>query len=349
VQPITAHPRAKARPPLGGHFGNDEDNMPATYERAPHVHRFIGYLIAKTLPPNDSDIAPVRHVQQPRHRKLATELRPLLDWRRLSNPNGGTWAEPANDNVELTHEGYQPGVECELEMRPSPEELERAWKEGGVEAALRLRKKDSFGTPKGPDERERADRINKAAKQRKLSIDALKFILKYIVGEPIEPAQLPDEHWRHIPTKHVENAEKIKARELLREFGVGREVPFEEARTRAWRYTVANDNTPAFPWRPSDPRKIFHCGKIRANPMAAPSGEFHDGVSYAEAERHEFAHLRGKLSKKSVKTLDAAPMAENFRDIGEALGFNGEKHAQRKGKQLLLDACAELKTALAGR
>ena len=190
----------------------------------------------------------------------------------MSNPNSGTWAEPANDNVELTKEGFRPGVEAELEQRPSPEELERAWKEGGTEAARRLRRKDSFGTPKGPDDLIREDRDTKARAQKKLAIDALKYLLAYVRGEPIEAAELPDEHWRHIPTPAPENVHKLAARELLEEFGVSRDVPFEEARKRCNLPPVANDNSPAYPWRPADPREYStrgECAAIRFQQRAA--------------------------------------------------------------------------------
>ena len=87
---------------------------------------------------------------------------------------------------------------------------------------------------------------------------------------------------------------------------------------------------------------------MRGNPLSTKGGEFNDGVANAEAERHEFAHLRGKLSRDAVATLDIAVEAKNFREVGKAFGLQG-KPAERKGKQLVLEACAELKAALAGR
>lgn len=313
--------------------------------RSPHVHKFITQLIMADAPPNDSDLMPApRHVANPRHRDLADECRVLLDWRRLSNPNGGTWIEPANDNISLAREGFRPGVEAELEQRPSPEELERAWQKVGADAALRLRRKDSFGTPYGPDDRDREDR-QKA--DRKLAIAALKCLLAYVQGEPVEAAEPHDPHFAPTITQPPETAEKRALRDLAASLGVGREVSLEGARARWNLPPVANDNEPAFPWRPADPREIFYTGRIRGNPRRTKPGKFNDGVSSADNQRLEFAHLRGKLSRDTVKALDIAIEARNFAEVGAAFGYQDKKAAERRGKKLVKSACDELKAVLA--
>jgi hypothetical protein len=308
--------------------------------RAAHVRSI---LEDPDYPENDCDVleAP-RASKSPRHRKLAPEVRPLLDWRRLVTPKSElppSWCA-ANDNNEdddlasLTTTGSPPRVECEWEMRPGIEEIERALEEGGAEAVQKLWKKDEQGTPYGAKQESQS--------QRDLAIFALKYALAYF-NEPVEPAQ-PDQHWRHIPTKHAENAEKIAARAELA--AVGRDVPFEQARTRAWRYTVANDNEPAFPRLPKDPREIFYTGRVRPNPDAQRGGEFNDGVCKRLADLQEAAHIRGKLSKDTVRALDVAIDAHNIHDVGIAFGLQG-KHAERRGKQITLAACAELMAVLA--
>lgn len=323
--------------------------------RQPRLHAAETTAKMDRVPKNDSDIMPKqRQSKSPRHATLADEMRPLLDWRRLSNPNSGTWAKPANDNLELTLEGQPPNTECELEQRPSPEELERAWKTSSAEAALRIRPKDKFGTPKGPDERDRPDREKESAnatkkrKERALAIEALKYILQCVQGEPIEPAENRDPQFTPGIWESYETSAKLAARDLLSEFGVGREVPFEEAQKKARLGGVANDNRPVFPWLPKDPRAIFFSGKVRPHATHREWYDWADAESNAEAERHEFAHLRGKLSSDAVKVLDIAVEAQNFAKVGEAFGFKG-KTAERQGKKLVLAACAELKSALANR
>jgi hypothetical protein len=210
---------------------------------------------------------------------------------------------------------------------------------------MRLRPKDSFGTPKGPDERTREDRDNE---DRKVAIAALKYVLRYIQGTPVAPAEPHDPHFAPTITQPPESAKKRALRDLAASLGVNRDVPFDDARRRWKLPPIANDNAPAFPWRPSDPREIFYTGRVRGNPRRTRPGEFNDGVTSADNQRLEFAHLRGKLSKDCVKVLDIAIEAESFREVGEALGYRG-KNAERQGKRLALEACAELRAALAGR
>jgi hypothetical protein len=336
------HGHSKAWQPL-------TNNTTEGIMRSPRQHAAdtADIMNAPTMPKHDSKIMPApKHVENPRHRDLADELRPLLIWRRLLNPNSANWLGAANDNVSLTHADNQPGVEAELEQRPTVGELKRAWEEDGPEAAMKLRTKDQFGTPKGPDDRDRADRDTKARAQKRRAIAALKFVLEFIEGEPIEPAQSHDPEFTPCIWESFEGAAKLAARDLLREHGVGRETPFEEARTRALRNTVANDNRPGFPWLPKDPRAIFFAGKVRPHGTRNEWGEFNDGVSYAEAERHEFAHLRGKMSKDAVTALDIAIEAQDFAEVGEAFGFTGPA-AKKQGQRIVQEACAELRGALA--
>jgi hypothetical protein len=322
----------------------------APQARAQQLHAAIVRSILEHphYPKNDSDIAPVRHVERPRHRNLADDLRPLLDWRKLVAPTSElrpSWCA-ANDNNEdndlasLTHAGNPPNAECEWEMRPTIGEIERALEEGGAPAVQKLWKKDEPGTPYGAKQESQT--------QRDLAIFALKYALAYF-NEPIDPVQLPDEHWRHSTQPFPENAKKRAAREFLDTMGVGRNVSFAEARAKWNLPPIANDNEPAFPHLPKDPRAIFYTGRVRSNPDAQRGGEFNDGISAHQMAIQEEAHIRGKVSKRAVKALDVAIDAHNFSEVGSAFGYRNEKYAERKGKQIVLDACAELRAVLAER
>ncbi|MBN8242940.1 hypothetical protein JF546_07960 [Nitratireductor aquimarinus] len=56
--------------------------------------------------------------------------------------------------------------------------------------------------------------------------------------------------------------------------------------------------------------------------------------------------VREMVKPETAAVLDCALRAANFADIGRLQGYRG-KNAERRGKQALLQACAELKTALA--
>lgn len=307
------------------------------------LHAAETAAIMDRLPPNDSDIMPApRHVQNPRHRDLADDLRPLLDWRRLSNPNSSAWCLPDNDNERPVDEDGVPcnvrDVEAEWEIRPGVGEIMAAVEKGGAEAALKLPRKDEYGTPYG-------SRIE-SDEYQELAIAALKYVLAYIQGTPVAPTEQHDPHFAPTGIGAAESPQRRALRDLLSEAGVGRDTPFEQARAKAWRNVVANDNHPAFPYLPRDPREIFSTGKIRARETARQAGPDNDGISRREAGLQESAHLRGKLSRDAVKALDIAITAKDFAEVGFAFGFKGAA-AKLNGKRIVLDACAELRAALA--
>jgi hypothetical protein len=323
-------------------------------ERTPAAHREIVAEIMGDMAANDSAIIPrpPRSSATPRHRRHADELRPLLEWRRLADPVPEfptSWCAPANNNDPADTAG---NVEAEWEIRPTIGELTRAHKKYGP-GALRLRDgkleikggkywvaaKDEPGTPYGVSWEEREDRAT--------AIAALKYLLGYISGEPIEPAEPRDQHFSPRGVGHVETPAQAALRSLLADAGVGASTPFDEARRRWDLSPVANDNRrPVFPREPADPRELFQGFKVRANPSRRDEriSNIFEWVSH-EQER---AHLRGKLLPDTVKALDAAIEAENFEDVGRAFGHDG-KTAERKGKQIVLAACAELAAVLARR
>lgn len=75
------------------------------------------------------------------------------------------------------------------------------------------------------------------------------------------------------------------------------------------------------------------------NPGAMP---FADPLEQAQAAER----VRKLVKPETAAVLDCALRAANFADIGRLRGYRG-KNAERRGKQALLQACAELKTALA--
>jgi hypothetical protein len=60
----------------------------------------------------------------------------------------------------------------------------------------------------------------------------------------------------------------------------------------------------------------------------------------------EMAALRGELASEDVIALDAALVAANYTDIGNAFGYTG-KTAERQGKSRLLTDCKNLSALLA--
>lgn len=271
--------------------------------RTPRQHAAETAAIMSTLPANDSDIVgDSRESKQPRHRQLADECRVLLEWRKLASPEGelpSSWCAPANDN------DYDAGdAEAEWEMRPSVKEIERKLEKGGVEAALRLRRKDEYGSPYGAE--------TESPEDREVAIAALKYVLRYISGEPIEAACPHEKHFAPIGLGTAETCQRRALRDLLQELGVDAAKPLAEARSRWSLPSVANDNDPAYPWLPADPREIFYTGRIRANPTATRGGEFNDGIGRRLGDLQEAAHIRGKLPSETVKALDVAIDAQNF-------------------------------------
>jgi len=86
----------------------------------------------KTNPANDSDIlpSPARHSALPRHSALAKELKPLLAWRDYCGslePVATNWMMADNDNTTDMDDERQTtvpqSVDCEIEIRPSVDEL----------------------------------------------------------------------------------------------------------------------------------------------------------------------------------------------------------------------------------
>lgn len=306
--------------------------------RTPRQHAAETAAIMATLPKNDSDIFDSRPSERPRHRDLADECRVLLEWRKLASPEGllpSSWCAPANDN------DYDVGdAEAEWEIRPSVNEIERAVENGGVHAAARLPRKDAYGSPYGAEVESPED--------REMAIAALKYVLRYIAGEPVEAAEPHEEHFAPIIFGATESREKRALRDLLREIGASADVPLSDARQRWNLPAAANDNDLAFPWLPTDPREIFYTGRIRANPTASRGGEFNDGIGRRLGELQEAAHIRGKLPSDTVRALDVAIDAHNFSDVGVAFGYRG-KNAERRGKQIVRDACSALKAVLASR
>jgi hypothetical protein len=344
--------RRIARMPSWTAFSNDEEIMPFAEDWwPPQLRAAVVRSIMLDAPPHDSDIIPdgPRQSPAPRHRALAAELAPLLEWRGISNPTDFTslWCAPANDDTPgLCREGYKAGVECEREIRPSIHEIERALapkQEGDPElteaekiAAWQALKKrvwprDKSGTPRGPALEDLED--------KRLAIANLKAVLLKVKGTPIESPKLAEPEMRQCGARPIQTAEKRAARDMLEEFGIGRGVPFEQARTQAWRYIVANDNVPKFPKWPRDPRAIFFAGKVRPHFTSSDHSEFGDGVGGTLAALQEGAHCRGKLPASTVKAMDAAICARNFAEVGAAFGYRG-KNAERRGKQLVREACA---------
>ncbi|KRE22556.1 hypothetical protein ASE66_25535 [Bosea sp. Root483D1] len=83
-------------------------------------------------------------------------------------------------------------------------------------------------------------------------------------------------------------------------------------------------------------------GAYRKRSTEQPEPIFPDDSANAQ---ERLASLLAVLSPQTLLVLDAALEAQNFREIGELLGKTG-KHAERVGKQALIDSCTDLQAGL---
>ena len=119
-------------------------------------------------------------------------------------------------------------------------------------------------------------------------------------------------------------------------------TPLAEA--RAWA------GLPAAP--PQDPRPALPCGSRRVidsfvgHHRAKGFAEMPDHTSEERDERqNENRELRSLVGADTEAVIDAALVAGNFSDIGEAQGHYG-KTAERQGKRILREAAKNLSAAI---
>ncbi len=296
-------------------FITDASWTPARYRRA---------LSAWSInaPTRDSEVGPrkVRKTEKPRHDDLARKLRALLVWRSLFA--GSDWTVvAANDNRD---EREPELIDSEFNIRPRLGEIFRAL----VDVEFTERRHARLGGGGEIDvvatggDIERGE-VWPGSVRRRLKAPPPTIVrlgrLEFSNGGKEEPALVL------VAGKPAPGAVRIELGGLTR-FAVGTRG---KARDGFGKPKGANDNTP--------PATV---GGSQAASRGAMN--FRDPVADAqEAER-----VRRAVAPGTARLLDLALRAANFREIGEQLGHSG-KHAERKGKAALIEACGELDGVLA--
>jgi len=295
-------------------FVTDVTWTPARYRVALSVWQ-------RNAPKNDSDARPRQAAksESPRHSDLARKLRPLLTWRSLST--GSDWTSiAANDNAAP---GQPDLIDSDFTIRPRLGEIFRSIKD--VEFAERRHAKlggggDTNIVAIGGDI-ERASVWPGSLRPRRRAPAAIVRLgkLEFSNGGNEEPALV-------LSAGRAEpGAVRIPLGGLTR-FGRGRRGRAQDGFGKP---KGANDNdVPA---------------TVGSSQLASSGAvDFCDPV----ADSQEARRVRRAVAPGTAILLDLAIRASNFREIGECIGYSG-KHAERKGKAALIEACKELDAVLA--
>lgn len=292
---------------------------------------------------NDDEPDPRRaHSERPRHRALAEQFAPLMEWRHMreateSEPVGSTWMMAAGDPAAPTN--AEPGKQNLF----SEEELILA-------ASLGVRWKLVGGRLVPADGSLKYD-----ARGRLVQCGAL-----VIAGE-IDGANDNE------PKPKQNDADKVE----IFVGGVKRQTEPDDEEDEDSEGDLVdwlNDATDIDRGRRDDDKirvgeivgilhKTRHEGvKMRKAPRN-PDGRFRPrkgkrpppSYTIAPDDRidstHMLARLLALLSADAVMVLDYALRASNFEDIGMLFG-KSDRQARRVGKQRLLDSCAEFEAAM---
>lgn len=307
--------------------------MTVTYYQAPtNPNDTAGRraILARIDAANDNQSTRVEESEIPRHAKHEPELRPLLTWRRLriaegKTENPGTWMMTAGASFDLPQD-----AEASVEnLWPIPTLMRAAL--DGVDYCERSGAIVPYGGKSGSLEYSAgtgrlvrigrlviADDLRPEAANDDDEPDAEPEVLA--VDEVLDRA-IYGERWRsNVSTDRTYNSKVARAGSII---GI-------RHRTKKGKWVTLT--TPRNP-----------DGAYRKRSTEPPEPIVPDDSADAQ---DRLAALIAVLSPQMVLVLDAALEAQNFREIGELLGKLG-KHAERVGRQALLDACAELQVALA--
>lgn len=291
---------------------------------------------------NDNEPARRAHSERPRHRALAEQFAPLMEWRRLreateSAPVGSTWMMAAGDPAAPTN--AEPGKqnlfsEEELILAAS---LGVRWKLVGgrlvpADGALKYDARGRLvqcgalviaGEIDGANDNEPKPKQNDADKVE---------IFVGGVKRQTEPDDEEDEDsegdlvdWLNDATdidRGRRDDDKIRVGEIV---GILHKTRHEGVKMRK---------------APRNPDGRFRPRKGKRPPPShtiAPDDRI-DGT-------HMLARLLALLSADAVMVLDYALRASNFADIG-MLFDKSDRQARRVGKQTLIEACAEFEAAM---
>ncbi|MGA0564470.1 hypothetical protein ACO2RV_18650 [Ancylobacter sp. VNQ12] len=287
-------------------------NLDGSTCRSPALHRAIVDHWRESAPANDSDLLPRHRPGTGRHEEFAELLPALRAWRDLDPPEtvSTNWLVATNDNEpdKAASADTPPSVDSALEMRPRPEELLRDM--GDVEIAYPERA-NSPAVSVGGDMVMHAHVQPYTTKGVPCAPLARLGALRFANGETFERVPVRGE------AGTVSNG--------MARVGAGALTHYSGGPVRD-RFTT---------WRGSDsavaaPESIA--------PRQATVEDRMDAIATATM-------IRRSLAPHDVRALDAAMTAQNFADIGAAFDLRG-RHAEKQGKQILLQAAARLKEIL---
>lgn len=275
----------------------------------------------RNAPAKDSDVKPRRAATSdaPRHGDLSRKLRSLLTWRSMST--GSDWTSiAANDNAAP---GEPELIDSDFTIRPRLGEIFRGIKdvEFGERRHAKLGGEGGINVVAVGGDIERADVWPSSLRPRRKVPAAIVRLgkLEFSNGGCEEPALV-------LSAGGVEpGAVRVPLGGITR-FSKGRRG---RAGDSFGKPKGANDN-----------REPVTVG----NSQSAGGGamDFCDPV----ADTQEARRVRSAVAPGTATLLDFAIRAANFREIGERIGYSG-KHAERKGKAALIEACEELDAVLA--
>lgn len=299
---------------------------------------------------NDNDSLPRRaRTDSPRHRKWQEAFAPLMDWSRLreasaAGPVGSNWMLAAGDPDAPTN------AEASLPNDFSEETLILA-------ASYGVRWKLVGGRLVPADGQLEYDAAGRLIRCGALVIAGGSIA----VNDDAPPAPQPanDDDVEIIggirrPTEREEEVDDPEDRADDLAVILGRNLNATEAIDRGRRYgaKVRVGSVVGILHRTKNSDKVV----VRTEPRNA-DGRFRqrkgkrppagyvippDGVIDSQ---QLLARLLQAMSAESVMVLDFALRAANMSGIGEVFGKSG-KHAERVGKQKLIDACAEFESAI---
>lgn len=349
-------------------------------ERTPTEYRAIlDNWRARNADLSDSEIMPKqRSAASPRHVKIANAVRSLLAWRDIIEPPETlqtNFLQADNDNEPK--EENEPGspkrdVECELEIRPTVNELMAAVSE--VKFINGFPDKEDPNVEFGPKKNGVAPftrigglRLNVVSHEQ-LGSAHRGEILKYRSGgrwydprDRLGTAKGPAVDFRNTndfycsllgatPRRNLKASPRDLQRPRLPTNDISKPnlppTSLSLARAREWcglSPAPANDNRPALPWQPASARVLFMGGKVAGKTEQAEV--YRNDPETRLESLHRATALMAVMSPQDTRILDATLPAGDFKQVGSSLGCRG-KNAERRGKRALLEATKNLSKSM---
>lgn len=316
-------------------------------QRTPEQHRVIVDAWRARNDNTDCDIIPPppRRSASPRHSGLADELKPLLMWRDLMRPTEPlqtNWLVADNDNDPPdedsgTDRPQTPSVECEWEVRPTPDEIMDAVAGVVFEVRFGLGKIPVGGDMESVKPRTGGARVtSRLGKLRFATEDRL----LHDKDAPCRGSLLSNPGYRVVDKPGTPYGAKAKSHD--KDIAASNEHFAKLLNAQPHRVdgvpANANDNRPALPCAGESIAESFlGCRVSGATPQPEYTASPHDVLANAQ----EAALVKSKLSPKDAELLDLAVQTENFAVLGESLDYVG-KNAERQGKRHLLAVTKKL-------